>query len=533
MMEAEDRYDNVARQGRTSSWQAAFNLAELPTMCLVVLSSVAVVFALVQLEGVLVPLTLAAGLSQLFEPVLGAVASAPAKSCRCMQRLCCVHFCCFPCWGTLVPPLTMGSSAASGGERLLLGGAGAPPAMSAGSASAASAVNGGHWQPSLGVLHEDAASGDDELDTETGNIVEPSEMPVPRAWRIFDRIKACLQGAWDIISVGLVTLMLLSLVSAFVWIFVAAIENFDFIKYKDSKKLDELIAWLHDHGISFSGDAAYVWNNFKSTLLSVASAVLSFSEGAVLTLLMFFFCLYAMAPSAHSRVPGGRSGVKHLVQQYLLMKTLISLIIGASVGISLQLLHVDLAVVFGLLTFVMNYIPNVGAAIATLAPLPLVLLDPTKDISQAIFCVAVPFGIHNTLGCILEPKLMAHGLDLHPLTVVVALTFWGSVWGIPGAVLSVPITSVLRLGLQQADHPYAQLAASWLNSAEPAAAAVPLPRPSGRAVQFRSLGLEAPRVGRKATDERNLSASGSSGRLGAEMGLLPAFSAASAPLESA
>jgi len=68
----------------------------------------------------------------------------------------------------------------------------------------------------------------------------------------------------------------------------------------------------------------------------------------------------------------------------------------------------------------------------------------------------VPFLVHQLLGNLIEPKLMAKGLDLHPLTVVVALTFWGTVWNLSGAVLSVPITCAIRLWLEEINHPYAK-----------------------------------------------------------------------------
>jgi len=94
---------------------------------------------------------------------------------------------------------------------------------------------------------------------------------------------------------------------------------------------------------------------------------------------------------------------------------------------ALIILKVDLALLFGILFFCLNYIPNIGSFFGILAPVPVVLLDPSKTMGDVIAVVLVPFAINNILGCLVEPKLMADGLDLHPLTVVVALTFWGTV----------------------------------------------------------------------------------------------------------
>jgi len=239
-------------------------------------------------------------------------------------------------------------------------------------------------------------------------------------------------------------------------------EHFDYTKYKNSPKITSISNWLKRHGVDISKmDWSSIWNTFRGQLMDTLSAMIAFSEGIVLTALMFFFCLYALLPSPKKRRK--KYGIKHLMQRYLLWKTVSSAVIGAAVGICLRIMEVDLAFVFGILTFVLNFIPNVGAAIAELLPVPLVLLDPERSISYAVFVFLIPFIIHNVLGCILENKLMQHGLDLHPLIVIIALTFWSSVWGVAGAVLSVPLTSVIRLWLEELDNPYAQTAFMLIN----------------------------------------------------------------------
>jgi AI-2 transport protein TqsA len=68
-----------------------------------------------------------------------------------------------------------------------------------------------------------------------------------------------------------------------------------------------------------------------------------------------------------------------------------------------------------------------------------------------ILVVAVPGAIHSILGNLVEPKLMGEGLDLHPVTVLLALSFWGLLWGIAGMFLAVPITAAIRIVLIQFD----------------------------------------------------------------------------------
>lgn len=471
-MERQEREDGNQRTATTSS----LCLAELPTLCLLILSSVAVVFSLNWLQGVLVPLTLAAGLSQLFEPVLTALARAPGDTTRCIRRI-------------RRRRAAAQAAASSSGRSFDAGGP--LPLLETGLATepALMAVTGPGRAMSTGS----------DFSRETGTLTSTADEISEKPGQTCRRVKDWAQGVWDIIAVVLCTLMLLGVVFGFVWGIVLAVENFNFSKYKDSRKLQDILNWLRKMGITLKSiDGAYVWDNFKTQLMDTLSQLLSFSEGLVLTLLMFFFCLYATVQGAHAHGRRGRLKVKRLMQQYLLFKTLASLVIGLFVGIALKLLNVDLAEVFGLLTFVLNYIPNIGSAIATLAPLPLVVLDPDKDFSQCIAVVVVPFAIHNTLGCIIEPKLMSHGLDLHPLTVVVALTFWSSVWGVAGAVLSVPLTSVIRLCLEEIDHPYSRMACSLLNGPgrvhKHVVAPLPLASPSLMPRQPATIpsGLEAP-----------------------------------------
>jgi len=190
----------------------------------------------------------------------------------------------------------------------------------------------------------------------------------------------------------------------------------------------------------------------------------------------------AMLPGIKHRQP--RSRMKALMQRYLLMKTIASAVIAVAVMFGLFLLEVELLVIFGLVTFTLNFVPNIGSFFAIMAPLPLVWLDPDSTLIHVAYVAIVPFLIHNTLGNVLEPKLMASGLELHPLTVVVSLTFWGSMWGVAGAILSVPITCAIRLWLQGLDHPYARKLHRWLD--QPMGSGEPLAKEQQKAPSLRT-----------------------------------------------
>lgn len=138
------------------------------------------------------------------------------------------------------------------------------------------------------------------------------------------------------------------------------------------------------------------------------------------------------------------------VQQYLGLKTLISLLTGVLVTIALSLLSVPFPFLWGLLAFLLNYIPNIGSILAGVPPILVTLFDSgsvTRTLVVAISFVA----IQTIVGNFVEPKVLGKGLDLSPLVVLFSLLFWGWVWGIPGMLLSVPLTAALKISLEQFD----------------------------------------------------------------------------------
>ena len=125
-----------------------------------------------------------------------------------------------------------------------------------------------------------------------------------------------------------------------------------------------------------------------------------------------------------------------------------SLVTGISVTVFLWLLDIDLAMVFGLLAFVLNFIPNVGSIIATVLPIPMVLVNPDFSILTLSLAIILPGTVQMIVGNVIEPKLLGDSLELHPITVLLSLIFWGIIWGIPGMLLAAPITAVCKILLE-------------------------------------------------------------------------------------
>jgi len=143
-------------------------------------------------------------------------------------------------------------------------------------------------------------------------------------------------------------------------------------------------------------------------------------------------------------------------------KVLLSFLVGALTALILWRLKVELWLVFAVLAFWLNFIPNLGAVIATLLPVPVVAFDPAYSTLSAVLAIALPFTVHAVMGNVLEPILFGHSLELHPVVVLLSLMLWGTLWGVPGLVLAVPLTAVARIHLAHVDHPLPRYLASVL-----------------------------------------------------------------------
>lgn len=160
------------------------------------------------------------------------------------------------------------------------------------------------------------------------------------------------------------------------------------------------------------------------------------------------------------------------INTYIKGKVSMSLLVGALTALSLGLLQVDLWLVFGLLAFWLNFIPNVGTVLAVALPMPLVVLDPAFSGAGIAMALLLPLSAHGFAGSVLEPLMFGATLKLHPVVVLLSLLLWGAVWGVTGMVLAVPITAVLRIRLSHIKHPLPQYVANLLvGEAEPPTAA--------------------------------------------------------------
>lgn len=139
------------------------------------------------------------------------------------------------------------------------------------------------------------------------------------------------------------------------------------------------------------------------------------------------------------------------IRRYIVTKLVVSAFTGIMVWFTLSRFDLELAVVFGILAFLLNFIPSIGSIISTFLPLPIAVAQFQGDIGAIVLVMLIPGIIQLVMGNVVEPKLMGGGLNLHPITILLALSFWGLLWGVVGMFLAAPITAVIRIVLMQFD----------------------------------------------------------------------------------
>ncbi|MGC1181654.1 AI-2E family transporter [Legionella sp.] len=131
-------------------------------------------------------------------------------------------------------------------------------------------------------------------------------------------------------------------------------------------------------------------------------------------------------------------------QTYLGLKTLLSFLTAIASWSIMKWVRVDFAEFWALLIFFLNFIPNIGAIIATLFPATIAVVQ----FSSWLPFIEVIVGLGTVqfiVGNLIEPRFLSHTLNLSPLVILISLALWGSIWGVLGMFLSVPITAMMMI----------------------------------------------------------------------------------------
>ncbi len=222
--------------------------------------------------------------------------------------------------------------------------------------------------------------------------------------------------------------------------------------HEQFKKLqDGLIAYILFERLGIEKDSldtsvlTISHEQIESLAKSAASTITNLVSSGLLVLVFVFFIL------AGRRLDGKPTNNRLLreietsVKRYILLKVVISVFTGLAHGLLLKAFGVEFAMIFGLLAFFLNFIPNLGPVLAILVPLPMILLNPALTPPAMAAVLVLTGAVQFISGNVVEPRLMGESFGLHPVTVLLALIFFGMLWSIIGMFLATPLTAVVKI----------------------------------------------------------------------------------------
>jgi AI-2 transport protein TqsA len=220
----------------------------------------------------------------------------------------------------------------------------------------------------------------------------------------------------------------------------------------------DALAWLNTHRILGPEAAEEIMVN-PTQLVNVATTLFrGFAGFMSLVFLVALITLFLLAETAgvprKLRAAPGQADVDlhrygrimDEIQRYLAIKTITSLSTGILIGIWALIIGLDFPLFWGLSAFLLNYIPTIGSLVAAIPAvlLALLILGP----GGALLAAGGYLAVNVVIGNLIEPAVMGRGLGLSPFVVLLSLLFWGFVWGPIGMLLSLPLTMVVKILLE-------------------------------------------------------------------------------------
>jgi predicted PurR-regulated permease PerM len=193
--------------------------------------------------------------------------------------------------------------------------------------------------------------------------------------------------------------------------------------------------------------------------MSLAVDLLNGVSGALTNLAMILFVMILMLfelsnlpARIEAALPDSKglldyySSVSDSLKRYMVIKTIISAITGGLAALLATIVGLDFAILWGLLAFLLNYIPTIGSILAAIPAVLMALIQ--YGIGEAVIVGAGYIAINVVMGNLVEPRVTGQGLGISTLVVFLSLIFWGWVLGSVGMLLSVPLTMTIKIALE-------------------------------------------------------------------------------------
>ncbi len=269
-----------------------------------------------------------------------------------------------------------------------------------------------------------------------------------------------------IISVIFVMALLLFIFLAAGWFIIITVDTLvELVPFYVEKvvSLDRLLTSRASEFIELPNGASFLsilpvnWSSLAiSSLTSISNKFLSITKVALLVYIFVLFLLLerqSVIPKLLAAVPKSK-GMKVAVMferitrqtsKYLLLKVVISAFTGVLFFLTAVVTGLDLPILWGVLAFIFNFIPSIGSVIVTTMVIFMALIQFAPDWTNVLYVGILSISTQMILGNIIDPRLQGGQLNLSPFVILVSLSLWGYIWGLPGMFISVPLTSVLQI----------------------------------------------------------------------------------------
>ena len=208
-----------------------------------------------------------------------------------------------------------------------------------------------------------------------------------------------------------------------------------------------------------------VWENLWGQLgirtwvgnfaVSFSNNLLNFTSTAVLVILFIVFILLEASyfrekiltafEDRSNKIMKMGNDLMIQVTRYLTAKFFISLVTGIAIFVGTWLIKLEFALFWGILAFILNFIPNLGSIAAGVATSLFALVQFWPNPIPVILVIVVILSVNMIIGNVIDPKVVGDHVGISPLVVLVSLGFWGYLWGFAGMVLSVPMTVIIKI----------------------------------------------------------------------------------------
>lgn len=227
---------------------------------------------------------------------------------------------------------------------------------------------------------------------------------------------------------------------------------------------DALIALIQKAVAAVDIDATVTWDmvrrealsevNLQRTLRSGLSSVAGMLAGLFVVLLNVTFMMLEQRsfygklarlgsdPAQSARILSVVQDINDRVGRYLAVKTMINIVLGVASYVIMAVAGLEFAVFWAIIIAVLNYIPYIGSIVGVTFPVAMALVQ-FPEIDTVLLLAVALIAAQVTMGNVIEPFVMGTSLNLSPYVILVSLTAWSALWGIAGAIVSVPVTAVM------------------------------------------------------------------------------------------